>query len=90
MIIEVTRICSTVWISLKNVQSNNEGGKKVQSKIGKRVLRKITTELKKELVEKQEHGILVTDLVSGYKLGKLRMLTVLKKKDSTKGDDVSK
>ncbi|XP_010623133.1 zinc finger and SCAN domain-containing protein 29 isoform X3 [Fukomys damarensis] len=74
----------------KNMQNNNEGNKNVQSKNGKKVLKKITIELKKEIVEKHEHGIRVTDLASEYKMAKSTISTILKNKDAIKGADVAK
>ncbi|XP_021097366.1 zinc finger and SCAN domain-containing protein 29 isoform X2 [Heterocephalus glaber] len=74
----------------KNMQSNNEGNKNVQSKNGKKVLKKITIELKKEIVEKHERGIRVTDLASEYKMAKSTISTILKNKDAIKGADVAK
>ncbi|KAM6467503.1 uncharacterized protein PHA67_012932 [Liasis olivaceus] len=75
----------------KKVQSKHGGKKKVQSKHGKnKVLKKITIELKKEIVEKHEHGIRVTDLASEYKMAKSTISTILKNKDAIKGADVAK
>ncbi|KAM6451670.1 uncharacterized protein PHA67_018236 [Liasis olivaceus] len=75
----------------KNVQSNNEGNKKVQSKNGKKkVLKKITIESKKEIVEKHECGIRVTDLASEYKMAKSTISNILKNKDAIEGADVAK
>ncbi|KAM6468471.1 tigger transposable element-derived protein 1-like [Liasis olivaceus] len=72
----------------KKVQSKHGGKKKVQSKMV--VLKKITIELKKEIVEKHEHGIRVTDLASEYKMPKSTISTILKNKDAIKGADVAK
>ncbi|XP_044302391.1 tigger transposable element-derived protein 1-like [Varanus komodoensis] len=62
--------------------------KKVQSKNIKKVSRKITIELKKEIVEKHERGIRVTDLAFEYKMAKSTISTILKSKDAIKGADV--
>ncbi|KAM6459100.1 tigger transposable element-derived protein 1-like [Liasis olivaceus] len=65
--------------------------KKVQSKLGQnKGLKKITIELKKEIVEKHDRGIRVTDLGSEYKMAKSTISTVLKNKDAIKGADVAK
>ncbi|XP_013014048.1 zinc finger and SCAN domain-containing protein 29 isoform X3 [Cavia porcellus] len=74
----------------KNAQRKNEGNKNVQSKNGKKVLKKITIELKKKIVEKHEHGIRVTDLALEYKMAKSTISTILKNKDAIKGADVAK
>ncbi|XP_023575287.1 tigger transposable element-derived protein 1-like isoform X1 [Octodon degus] len=75
----------------KKVQSSHEGKKKVQSKDGKKkVLKKITIALKKEIVQKYEHGIRVTDLALEYKMAKSTISTILKNKDAIKGADVAK
>ncbi|XP_013367911.1 PREDICTED: zinc finger and SCAN domain-containing protein 29 isoform X2 [Chinchilla lanigera] len=74
----------------KNTQSKNDGNKKVQSKSGKKVLKKITIELKKEIVEKHERGVRVTDLASEYKMAKSTISTILKNRDAIKGADVAK
>lgn len=74
----------------KNVQSDHEGNKKVHSKNGKKVLKKITIELKKEIVKKHECGTRVTDLALEYKMAKSTISTILKNKDAIKGADVAK
>lgn len=49
----------------------------MQSKNGKnKVLKKITTDVKEEVVEKHECGICAIDLTSEYKMVKLTILTV--------------
>lgn len=74
----------------KKMQSNDEGNKNAQSKNRKKVLKKITIELKKQIVEKHERGIRVTDLASEYKMAKSTISTILKNKDAIKGADVAK
>ncbi|XP_013007869.1 tigger transposable element-derived protein 1-like isoform X2 [Cavia porcellus] len=73
------------------VQSSNDSNKKVQGKNGKKkVLKKITIALKKEIVEKHEHGIRVTDLALEYKMAKSTISTILKNRDAIKGANVAK
>ncbi|KAF7235332.1 Tigger transposable element-derived protein 1 [Varanus komodoensis] len=75
----------------KNVQSGNEGDQNVQSKNSKRkVSKKITIELKKEIVEKHERGIRVTDLALEYKMAKSTISTILKRKDAIKRANLAK
>lgn len=72
------------------MQSSNEDDKNVQKNNSKKVLKKIAIELKKEIVEKHERGILVTPLASEYKMAKLTVSTVLKNKDAIEGNDMTK
>ncbi|XP_063089639.1 tigger transposable element-derived protein 1-like isoform X2 [Cavia porcellus] len=80
----------------KKVQSKYCGRKKVlssndvQSKNGKKILKKITIELKKEIIRKHEGGIRVTDLACEYKVAKSTISTILKNKDAIKRADVAK
>lgn len=68
----------------KKEHSSNEGDKRVQSKNGKKVLKKIIIELKEEIIEKHEYDIHVPELVSEYKIAKLTVATNLKSKDAIK------
>lgn len=74
----------------RTVKSGNEAKEKVQSKNGKKALKKIITELKKEIIEKHDCGIRVTDLALEYKITKFTISTILKNKDVFKGADVAK
>ncbi|XP_040261456.1 uncharacterized PPE family protein PPE13-like [Bufo bufo] len=76
----------------KNVQRKHGGKKKVQSssKGDSKVVKKITIELKKEIIEKHDRGIRVTDLASEYKMAKSTISTILKNKAAIKGADVAK
>ncbi|XP_044137796.1 tigger transposable element-derived protein 1-like [Bufo gargarizans] len=76
----------------KNVQRKHGGKKKVQSssKGDSKVVKKITIELKKEIIEKYDRGIRVTDLASEYKMAKSTISTILKNKAAIKGADVAK
>lgn len=57
---------------------------KVQSKNAK-VLRRITTELKKETIGSHEHGTPVTFVALEHKTAKLTTVIALKNKDAIKG-----
>lgn len=43
--------------SKRKEQNSSEGSKTVQNKNGKKVLKKITTELRKEILEKHKHEL---------------------------------
>ncbi|KAM6467107.1 uncharacterized protein PHA67_012646 [Liasis olivaceus] len=66
--------------------------KKMQSRLGKNkaLKKKVTIELKKDIIEKHDRGIRVTDLASEYKMAKLTISTILKNKDAIREADVAK
>lgn len=57
--------------SKKKEQGNNEGDENIQSNNGKKILEKIITELKNEIVEKPECDTCVTEPALEYKMAKL-------------------
>lgn len=65
----------------KKLQSSNEGDGN-----SKKILKKISIELKREVVERHGCGVLGTDLALKHTMGKS---TVLKNKDAIKGDGVA-
>ncbi|XP_051783790.1 tigger transposable element-derived protein 1-like [Erpetoichthys calabaricus] len=66
----------------KQVKSGSVGEKKG--------LKKIEIELKKEIIEKYERGVRVTDLAAEYKKSKSTISTILKQKEAIKAADVAK
>lgn len=59
------------------MQRGDQGDKKVHSKNSKKKhFKKITVELKKKIVEKNECGICVADLPWGYKMMRLTVSTI--------------
>ncbi|KAM6455899.1 tigger transposable element-derived protein 1-like [Liasis olivaceus] len=66
--------------------------KKMQSGLGKNkaLKKKVTIELKKEIIEKHDRGVRVTDLAAEYKMAKSTISTILKNKDAIREADVAK
>ena len=56
----------------------------------KKTLKKITIETKKEIIEKHEQGVRLSDLASEYKYAKSTIGTILKNKEAIKGACVAK
>lgn len=56
----------------------------------KKVLKKITIDEKKEIIEKHERGVRVSDLSAQYKMAKSTISTILKNKEAIKAANVCK
>lgn len=56
----------------------------------KKTLKKITVEVKKEIIEKHERGVRLCDLASQYEYAKSTIATILKNKEAIKGACVAK
>ena len=56
----------------------------------KKVLKKITIDEKKEIIEKHERGVRVSDLSAQYKMVKSTFSTIIKNKEAIKAANVSK
>ena len=56
----------------------------------KKVLKKITIDEKKEIIEQHERGVRVSDLSAQYKMAKSTISTILKNKEAIKAANVCK